>query len=173
MIVVGLGVVEADDTNELRAFAAGDPVLTSNTADVEVGRMLAGFVRLADHGPTLGRTERGAATDAQPNAAPLCARPCRFGRDPGNKPRACSSTDSRAAADLCRGLRRRRLCVLARPPTFVRAMPELWDRRNRRRHHQPTPAEPRVDEALRHDVSRVGQRRTHHRRRCAPRPRPC
>lgn len=41
----GLGVVEADDEDELRAFAAGDPAVISGTADVEVGRMLAGFVR--------------------------------------------------------------------------------------------------------------------------------
>jgi len=41
----GLGVVEAEDEEELRAFAAGDPVVTTGTADIEVGRMLAGFVR--------------------------------------------------------------------------------------------------------------------------------
>ncbi len=41
----GLGVVEADDEEELRAFAAGDPVVTSGTAGMEVGKMLAGFVR--------------------------------------------------------------------------------------------------------------------------------
>jgi len=41
----GLGVVEADDEEALRAFAAGDPVVTSGTADIEVGKMLAGFVR--------------------------------------------------------------------------------------------------------------------------------
>ncbi|MBV8950095.1 MAG: hypothetical protein JOZ99_04415 [Actinobacteria bacterium] len=41
----GLGVVEADDEDELRAFAAGDPVVTSGVATMEVGRMLAGFVR--------------------------------------------------------------------------------------------------------------------------------
>ena len=41
----GLGVVEADDEEELRAFAAGDPVVTSGTGSVEVGRLLAGFVR--------------------------------------------------------------------------------------------------------------------------------
>lgn len=41
----GLGVVEAEDENELRAFAAGDPVVTTGTGDVEVGTMLAGFVR--------------------------------------------------------------------------------------------------------------------------------
>ena len=41
----GLGVVEADDEEELRAFAAGDPVITSGTADIEIGKMLDGFVR--------------------------------------------------------------------------------------------------------------------------------
>ena len=41
----GLGVVEADDEEELLAFAAGDPVVTSGTADIEVGTLLAGFVR--------------------------------------------------------------------------------------------------------------------------------
>jgi uncharacterized protein YciI len=41
----GLGVVEADDEDELRAFAAGDPVVTTGTAHMEVGRMLAGFLR--------------------------------------------------------------------------------------------------------------------------------
>jgi uncharacterized protein len=41
----GLGVVEAEDEDELRAFAAGDPVVVSGTAEIEVGRMLAGFVR--------------------------------------------------------------------------------------------------------------------------------
>ncbi len=41
----GLGVVEADDEDELRAFAAGDPAVTSGTAQMEIGEMLAGFVR--------------------------------------------------------------------------------------------------------------------------------
>jgi uncharacterized protein len=41
----GLGVVESDDEEELRAFAAGDPVVTSGTGTVEVGKLLAGFVR--------------------------------------------------------------------------------------------------------------------------------
>jgi uncharacterized protein YciI len=41
----GLGVVEADDEDELRAFAAGDPVVTTGTAELEVGKMLAGFIR--------------------------------------------------------------------------------------------------------------------------------
>lgn len=41
----GLGVVEADDEDKLRAFAAGDPAVTSGTAQLEIGKMLAGFVR--------------------------------------------------------------------------------------------------------------------------------
>jgi uncharacterized protein len=41
----GLGVVEADDEDELRAFAARDPAVTSGTAQIEIGTMLAGFVR--------------------------------------------------------------------------------------------------------------------------------
>lgn len=41
----GLGVVEADDEDEIRAFAAADPVVTTGTAELEVGRMLAGFIR--------------------------------------------------------------------------------------------------------------------------------
>jgi uncharacterized protein YciI len=41
----GLGVVETENEEETRAFAAGDPAVTSGTADIEVGRMLAGFVR--------------------------------------------------------------------------------------------------------------------------------
>jgi uncharacterized protein len=39
----GLGVVEAEE--ELRAFAAGDPAVTSGTAELELGKLLAGFVR--------------------------------------------------------------------------------------------------------------------------------
>jgi len=41
----GLGVVEADDEDELRAFAAQDPVVTSGTATMEIGRLLQGYVR--------------------------------------------------------------------------------------------------------------------------------
>lgn len=41
----GLGVVEADNEEELRAFAADDPVVTTGTGAVEIGTMLAGFVR--------------------------------------------------------------------------------------------------------------------------------
>ena len=41
----GLCVVDADDEDELRAFAAADPVVTSGTAEFEVGKLLTGFVR--------------------------------------------------------------------------------------------------------------------------------
>jgi uncharacterized protein YciI len=41
----GLGVLEAEDEDEVRGFAAGDPVVTSGTAEIEVGKMLGGFVR--------------------------------------------------------------------------------------------------------------------------------
>jgi uncharacterized protein YciI len=41
----GLGVVEADDEAELRAFAEADPAVTTGTARIELGTMLAGFVR--------------------------------------------------------------------------------------------------------------------------------
>jgi uncharacterized protein YciI len=41
----GLGVVEADDEEEIRAFAAADPVVTSGTGSMEVGKMPAGFIR--------------------------------------------------------------------------------------------------------------------------------
>lgn len=41
----GLGVIEADDEQELRAFAAEDPVVTTGTGDVVIGELLTGFVR--------------------------------------------------------------------------------------------------------------------------------
>jgi uncharacterized protein YciI len=41
----GLAVVEAEDEQEIRDFAAADPVVTTGTAQFEVGHMLAGFVR--------------------------------------------------------------------------------------------------------------------------------
>lgn len=43
----GLGVVEADDEEELRAFAEADPVVTTQTGRIEMGKLLAGFVRPA------------------------------------------------------------------------------------------------------------------------------
>ena len=41
----GLAVVEAEDEDKLRCFAAGDPAVKSGTASMEVGKMPAGFVR--------------------------------------------------------------------------------------------------------------------------------
>jgi len=41
----GLGVVEAEDEEELHAFAARDPAVTTGTTEMELGKMLAGFVR--------------------------------------------------------------------------------------------------------------------------------
>ncbi len=41
----GLGVVEAEDEDEILTFASGDPVVVSGTAEIEMGTMLAGFVR--------------------------------------------------------------------------------------------------------------------------------
>jgi uncharacterized protein len=43
----GLGVVEADDEDQLRGFAANDPAVTSQTARIEMGRLLAGYIRPA------------------------------------------------------------------------------------------------------------------------------
>jgi len=41
----GLAVIEADDEDELRAFAARDPVVTTGTGSIELGKLLAGHVR--------------------------------------------------------------------------------------------------------------------------------
>jgi uncharacterized protein YciI len=41
----GLGVIEADDEDELRAMVAKDPFVTSGTGEIEVGTLLTGFVR--------------------------------------------------------------------------------------------------------------------------------
>jgi uncharacterized protein len=41
----GLGVVEAEDEDELRTFAASDPVVTTGTGSIELGKLLAGYVR--------------------------------------------------------------------------------------------------------------------------------
>jgi uncharacterized protein len=41
----GLGVVEAEDEDELRAIADDDPAVVTGTAEIELGKMLAGFVR--------------------------------------------------------------------------------------------------------------------------------
>ena len=47
----GLGVVEAEDEDAIRAFAAEDPAVTSGTAQMEIGQMLAGYVRAAGGTP--------------------------------------------------------------------------------------------------------------------------
>jgi uncharacterized protein YciI len=41
----GLAVVETDDEDGLRAHADRDPTVTAGTCRIELGRMLAGFVR--------------------------------------------------------------------------------------------------------------------------------
>ena len=41
----GLGVIEADDEDQLREFASRDPAVTTGTAEIEIGKLLAGFVR--------------------------------------------------------------------------------------------------------------------------------
>jgi uncharacterized protein YciI len=41
----GLGVVEAENEDELRAYAAEDPAVTTGTGEIEIGQMLTGFVR--------------------------------------------------------------------------------------------------------------------------------
>ena len=41
----GLGVIETDDEDGLRAHAAEDPVVTSGLGTVSIDTMLAGFVR--------------------------------------------------------------------------------------------------------------------------------
>ncbi len=46
----GLGVVEAEDEDELRALAESDPVVTTGTGRIEMGKMLTGFVRPGDDG---------------------------------------------------------------------------------------------------------------------------
>ena len=43
----GLGVVEAEDEEQVRAFADNDPVVLTGTAEIQVGTMLAGFVRVS------------------------------------------------------------------------------------------------------------------------------
>jgi hypothetical protein len=43
----GIAVVETDDEQALRAFAADDPVVTTGTAQFEIGAMPAGFIRPA------------------------------------------------------------------------------------------------------------------------------
>ena len=47
----GLGIVEADDEDELRAFAASDPVVTTSTGEIWLGKLLGGFVRARERSP--------------------------------------------------------------------------------------------------------------------------
>src|SRR5919199_1232347 len=47
----GLGVLEAEDEEEMRAFAAGDPVVVTGTAEIELGKMLTGFIRAREPSP--------------------------------------------------------------------------------------------------------------------------
>jgi uncharacterized protein len=41
----GLGVVDAEDEEELRSHAGKDPVVTTGTGRIELGKMLFGYVR--------------------------------------------------------------------------------------------------------------------------------
>jgi uncharacterized protein len=41
----GLGVVEAENEEDVRAFAAKDPVATTGIGTMEIGKMLGGFIR--------------------------------------------------------------------------------------------------------------------------------
>jgi uncharacterized protein YciI len=43
----GLAVVETEDEQALRDFAAQDPVVTTGTAEFEIGRLAQGFIRPA------------------------------------------------------------------------------------------------------------------------------
>jgi uncharacterized protein YciI len=43
----GLGVIEADDEEALRAHVAQDPVVETGTGRIDVGKLLGGFVRPA------------------------------------------------------------------------------------------------------------------------------
>jgi uncharacterized protein YciI len=56
----GLGVVEGDDEQELRAFAAADPAVTTGTGTIELGKMLGGFVRPRTTRTTQGQRSRSA-----------------------------------------------------------------------------------------------------------------
>src|SRR2546423_15587089 len=49
----GLAVVETDDEQTLREFAAQDPVVTTGTAAFEFGRMTAGHGRPRCYGPAV------------------------------------------------------------------------------------------------------------------------
>jgi uncharacterized protein len=52
----GLGVVELEDEDALRAHAAADPVVASGTSTIEIGKLLSGFVRPNNWPPLAART---------------------------------------------------------------------------------------------------------------------
>lgn len=47
----GLGIVEAEDEDEVRAVVASDPVVITGTGEIELARMLGGFVRPCEGSP--------------------------------------------------------------------------------------------------------------------------
>ena len=47
----GLGIVEAEDEDELCALVASDPAVTTGTGEIELGKMLGGFVRPREGSP--------------------------------------------------------------------------------------------------------------------------
>ena len=59
----GLGVIQAEDEEELRTFAAGDPVVTTGTAEIELGKMLSGFVRPGNPPTTQPTSARGVVSE--------------------------------------------------------------------------------------------------------------
>jgi uncharacterized protein YciI len=60
----GLAVIEADDEEALRAFAEGDPVVTSGTAEMQLGNMLQGSSAPV---PRAGTAPRPALTSPLPS----------------------------------------------------------------------------------------------------------
>jgi YCII-related domain len=62
----GLGVVEADDEQEIPALASKDPVVTSGTGRAEVGRTLGGsYARTHRPGTRTHRPTRGFPSQAR------------------------------------------------------------------------------------------------------------
>jgi uncharacterized protein len=49
----GLGVIEAHDEAELRALAAADPAVSTGIAEIELGRVLSGFIRAHERSPVI------------------------------------------------------------------------------------------------------------------------
>ena len=60
----GLAVVETDDEQALREFAAQDPVVTTGTAVFELGRMAAGHVRGREHSDEAEKVRDGGRAQA-------------------------------------------------------------------------------------------------------------